>query len=76
MLGIPAALGGDAVIEAVCAESNDPVHLEIRNGRISAHGDTPNAPAAVLGGGYETLSELRIHFPLPFARWYEDLIHT
>jgi len=26
--------------------------------------------------GKVTNSELLIHFPLPFARWYDDLIHT
>ena len=37
MLGIPAALHTDAVIEAVCAESNDAqaVQIEIKNGRVS-----------------------------------------
>jgi len=59
MLGIPAALASrsDAVIEAVCTESNDPVRLEIRDGEVSAN-------------------DLKIHFPLPFARWYDDLVFT
>jgi len=61
MLGIPAALHCDAVIEAVFTESNESVQLEIRNGNIYA-----------LGG----LSKMRIHFPLPFARWYDDLVFT
>ena len=34
MLGIPAALHMDAVIEAVCTESNETVQLEIKNGRV------------------------------------------
>ena len=34
MLGIPATLHTDAVIEAVCTESNDSVQLEIKNGQI------------------------------------------
>jgi len=55
MLGIPAALHTDAVIEAVCTESNDTVQLEIRDGQVSA-------------------SSLLVHFPLPFARWYDDLV--
>ena len=64
MLGIPAALHTDAVIEAVCTENNDAqaVQLEIKNGNI--------APAAVPGG------DLLVHFPLPFARWYDDLVFT
>ena len=57
MLGIPAALHSDAVIEAVCTESNDSVRLEINNGQIINY-------------------DLLIHFPLPFARWYDDLVFT
>ena len=57
MLGIPAALHSDAIIEAICAESNDAVQLEIRDGQI-------------------TNNQLLIHFPLPFSRWYDDLIFT
>ena len=60
MLGIPAALSSrsDALIEAVCAESNESVQLEIRDGEIIS-------------------SELlKIHFPLRFARWYDDLLFT
>jgi hypothetical protein len=68
MLGIPAALHTDAVIEAVCTESNETVKLEVKNGNI--------APAAVLGGGDAALSSLLVHFPLPFARWYDDLVFT
>lgn len=64
MLGIPAALHCDAVIDAVCTESNEPVQLEIKNGNI--------ALGAVFGGG----SGLLVHFPLPFARWYDDLVFT
>jgi hypothetical protein len=68
MLGIPAALHCDAVIEAVCTESNETVEIEIQNGNI--------AQAAVLGGGDAALSKLRVHFPLPFSRWYDDLVFT
>jgi hypothetical protein len=35
MLGIPAALHTDAVIEAICTESNKSVQLEIRDGQIT-----------------------------------------
>lgn len=35
MLGIPAALHTDAVIEAVCTESNESVQLEIQNGQVT-----------------------------------------
>lgn len=57
MLGIPAALHCDAVIDAVCTESNETVQLEVRNGRVFD-------------------SDLLVHFPLPFARWYDDLVFT
>ena len=57
MLGIPAALHTDAVIKAICTESNESVQLEIRDGKV-------------------TNSELLVHFPLPFARWYDDLVFT
>jgi hypothetical protein len=57
MLGIPAALHCDAVIDAVFTESNDAVQLEIKKGEVS-NGD------------------LLVHFPLPFARWYDDLVFT
>jgi len=57
MLGIPAALHTDAVIEAVCTESNETVQLEIKNGRVFD-------------------SDLLVHFPLPFSRWYDDLVFT
>ena len=57
MFGIPAALHTDAVIEAVCTESNEKVKLEIKNGQV-------------------TDSELPVHFPLPFSRWYDDLTFT
>lgn len=57
MLGIPAALHCDAVIDAVCIESNESVRLEIKNGQL-------------------TDSQLLVHFPLPFAHWYDDLVFT
>ena len=57
MLGISAALHADAVIEAVCTESNEKVQLEIKNGQV-------------------TNSDLLVHFPLPFSRWYDDLVFT
>ena len=57
MLGIPSALQVDAAIEAVCTDTRDLIHLDVRNGQIS-------------------LSQAKINFPLPFSRWYEDLIFT
>jgi len=67
MLGIPAALHTDAVIEAVCTESNEIVQLEIKDGQIANSQST----------SYQsTDSQLLIHFPLPFSRWYDDLTFT
>ena len=60
MLGIPILLQSDVVIEAVCTESNEVVLLEVKNGNI--------APAAS--------SSLLVHFPLSFARWYDDVVFT
>lgn len=68
MLGIPAALHCDAVIDAVCTESDEPVQLEIKNGNIALGG----GDAAESGDG----SSLLVHFPLPFAHWYDDLVFT
>lgn len=68
MLGIPAALHTDAIVEAVCTESNDTVQLEIENGNITQ--------AAVLGGEDTASNNLLVHFPLPFSRWYDDLVFT
>jgi hypothetical protein len=59
MLGIPAALHCDAVIDAVCTESNETVELQVQDGKLRFAND-----------------DLRIHFPLPFARWYDDLVFT
>ena len=88
MLGIPAALHTDAVIEAVCTESNEKVQVEIKDGQItinnvilsrdSGEGSLPPTsetlrPLATLGSQSDTLL---VHFPLPFARWYDDLVFT
>jgi hypothetical protein len=34
-LGIPAALHADAQVEAVCSQTGDPIHLSIKDGRVS-----------------------------------------
>lgn len=66
MLGIPAALQCDAVIDAVCTGSNDTIRLEIKDGKIME----PRSESK------REKSQLLIHFPLPFARWYDDLVFT
>ena len=68
MLGIPALLKCDTVIETKFTESDESVRLEIKNGKI--------ALAAVPGGEDAASSTLLVHFPLPFARWYDDLVFT
>jgi hypothetical protein len=92
MLGIPAALHTDAVIEAVCTKSNDSVRLEVKDGQITS-GVTLSDSEESLTSKYETLRSqqtlphtvpaslresdmLLVHFPLPFARWYDDLVFT
>lgn len=62
MLGIPAALHCDAVIDAVCTESNESVRLEVKNSELIQSSVTNH--------------QLLIHFPLPFTRWYDDLAFT
>ena len=57
MLGIPAVLHTDAVIEAKFAESNELAKLEIKDGKV-------------------TNSELLIHFPLSFSRWFDNVVFT
>jgi Alkylmercury lyase len=57
-LGIPAALGAEAHIDAHCTYSGEPIALEVRNGQVP--------------GGEGVVA----HFAVPFARWYDDLIHT
>ena len=66
MLGIPVALHTNAVIEADCAESNETVQLEIRDGQIM------KSRSEAKWTNYDLL----IHFSLPFARWYDDLVFT
>ncbi|HEY5731048.1 MAG TPA: organomercurial lyase [Anaerolineales bacterium] len=67
MLGIPATLHTDAVIEAVCTESNDKMQLEVKEEQIISH---------QLTNSQSTNPQLLIHFPLPFSRWYDDLVFT
>ncbi len=94
MLGIPAALHSDAVIEAICTESNEQVQLEVRDGQISgvvtlsgSEGSRPvkretlrswrEAPLPhTVPASFRESDMLLVHFPLPFARWYDDLIFT
>ncbi len=84
MLGIPATLHADAVIEAVCTESNETVQLEVKDGQITSHVTLSDSEGS-LPSTSETLRSQRtlpqsdmllVHFPLPFARWYDDLVFT
>lgn len=66
MLGIPSTLHTDAVIEAVCTESNELVKLEVKDGQIMKSQSKAEW----------TNDQFLVHFPLPFARWYDDLVFT
>jgi hypothetical protein len=66
MLGIPSALHTDAVVEAVCTESNETVRLEVKDGQIMQSRSEAEW----------TNHQLLVHFPIPFARWYDDLVFT
>ena len=59
-LGIPAMLGADASIESVYTGADGT--------------DTP-ARYAIVNGELSGDDGI-VHFPLPFRRWYDDLIHT
>jgi hypothetical protein len=56
-LGIAAALGADAIIDASDGESGEPMRLEIRQGQ-------PVPEVCV------------IHFAVPAARWWDDIVYT
>ena len=66
MLGIPAALHTDAVIEAKFTESNELVKLEVKNGKVMISRSEAKW----------TNDDLLVHFFLPFDRWYDDLVFT
>ena len=83
MLGIPAALHCDAVIDAVCTESNESVRLEVKNGKINyvnlsdSEGSLLQSPETLRSQRTLPQSDkLLVHFPLPFAQWYDDLVFT
>ncbi len=77
MLGIPAALHADAVIEAVCTESNETVQLEVKGGQISKSQFTNSQFTNFQSTNSQfTNSQLFVHFPIPFTRWYDDLTFT
>jgi len=76
MLGIPAALQTDAVIEAICTESNEKVQIKIKDGQIIKSRSKAKWTNPQSTSYQSTDSLLLIHFPLPFARWYDDLVFT
>ena len=88
MLGIPAALHCDAVIEAVYTESNESVKLEIKDrhvtlsdseGSLLLTSETLRSQQPLPHTVPASLREsdtLLVHFPIPFARWYDDLTFT
>ena len=59
-LGIPAMLDADATVEAIYTDA-----------------EGSDAPARyAITGGVLTGDDGIVHFPLPFRRWYDNLIHT
>ena len=56
-LGIPAALHGDAVVQAVDGHTGEPITLEVKDGQ-------PLPQPCV------------IHFAVPAAHWWDDIIYT
>ena len=83
MLGIPAALHVEsAIIDAKFTESSESVQLELKNGHVilSDGASSPKGKGSPPPKS-ETLRSaqsdmLRIHFPIPFSRWYDDLVFT
>ena len=80
MLGIPAALHTDAVIEAVCTESNETVKLEIKDGHVTlseSEGSLPPQNGTLRSQRTLPQSDmLLVHIPLAFSHWYDDLVFT
>lgn len=76
MLGIPAALHTDAVIEAVCTASNESVKLEIKDGHVTLSDSEGSLLPTSKTLRSAQSDMLLVHFPLPFSRWYDDLVFT
>jgi hypothetical protein len=76
MFGIPAALHTDAVIEALCTGSNEKVQIKIKDRQIIKSRSEAKWTHPQSTSYQSTDSQLLIHFPLPFARWYDDLVFT
>jgi Alkylmercury lyase len=88
MLGIPATLHCDAIIEAKFTESNETVQLEAKDGQINinhSNNVTLSDSEGSLPSQSETLRSqqplpqsdmLLVHFPLSFSHWYDDLVFT
>ncbi|MEP6896233.1 MAG: hypothetical protein ABI986_11560, partial [Chloroflexota bacterium] len=83
----------DAILEAVCTESNESIQLEVKDGQITVNnvtlsdsegslppkGKTLRSQQSLASHRPDVLREsdmLLIHFPIPFAHWYDDLVFT
>jgi hypothetical protein len=91
-LGIPAALGAPAQVEAACAQTGEPIALgvpppgtpwpEAEPRRALRTADTghasldPRHPTRPDTDASLGVSPLRIHFLVPFRHWYDDLVFT
>ena len=64
-LGIPAALHADGTVEAADGQTGE-----------AADGQTGEAMTLTIREGKPLPEPCAIHFAVPAARWWEDIIHT
>jgi hypothetical protein len=88
-LGIPAALGAPAQVEAACAQTGEPFARSIPAQASPAPEGEQEAPLPApvnrhspkRGPAGDTrhaapVTQWRIHFLVPFRHWYDDLVFT
>ena len=56
-LGVSAALHKDALVQTICGDCNEPMALQIRDGKPLAQ-------------------ECAVHFAVPAAHWWDDIVYT
>ena len=86
--GVAAALQvDDAEIRSVCAASGAPIRLRVAGGAVVSADQAAGAEETANGGaGKRADTQVRpygihrggavVHFLVPFAHWYDDLVHT
>jgi hypothetical protein len=76
-LGLPAALGAPAEVEAACAHTGEPFTLTIGASGLALRPDGTQAVRLALDTRHSPhVTRWRIHFLVPFRRWYDDLVFT